>query len=167
MPLNSTIRMQIEGSYTKAGDLGTIRQDFVLNLVKALQSGVTDGKADKLFSDRRTLAASDSEELDLDSVLADAFGDTLDFAEIVAIAVKAADSNVNDVIVGGAASNAFVGPFGAADNTLAVKPGGCALLFAPNTGWAVTGGTGDLLKVANSSSGSTVTYDIVVIGRSS
>jgi hypothetical protein len=34
------------------------------------------------------------------------------------------------------------------------------------SGWTVTAATGDLLKILNSSSGSSVVYDIVVIGTS-
>jgi hypothetical protein len=34
------------------------------------------------------------------------------------------------------------------------------------TAWPVTGGTGDLLKVTNSAGGTSVDYEIVVIGAS-
>jgi len=37
---------------------------------------------------------------------------------------------------------------------------------ADATTYAVTAGTGDLLKVANSAGGTSVTYDIVIIGSS-
>ena len=39
------------------------------------------------------------------------------------------------------------------------------LLVAPGAaGYAVTAGTGDILKVANSGAGTGVTYDIVIVG---
>ena len=57
--------------------------------------------------------------------------------------------------------------FLAASDGLDVKPGGCFLWLAPDaTGVAVTAGTGDLINIANSSSGTSVTYDVVIIGAS-
>ena len=41
---------------------------------------------------------------------------------------------------------------------------------APNpdaTAYAVTAGSADILQVANSSSGSTVTYDVIIVGATS
>lgn len=123
------------------------------------------GKADLMYTATRTLSASATEDLDLSGVLTDAFGATFTTTEVMAIVVEAASGNTNNVVVGGASSNHFVGPFGAAAHTLAVKPGQYLALI-DNQGWAVTAGTGDLLKVANSSSGTPVTYTITVIGRS-
>lgn len=135
-------------------------------LADQLLTGTGDGQADVVFVDQRTISASSSEELDLAGSLTDPLGGSAVFAEVAAIEVRAAAGNTNNVVVGGAASNAFVGPFGAADNTIAVPPGGVLVLYHPGGGWAVTAGTGDLLQVANSGSGSTVTYDIVIVGRS-
>ena len=123
------------------------------------------GKADLMYTATRTLSASSSEELDLAGALADAFGATITATEVVALVVEAAAGNTNNVVIGGAASNAFLGPFGAAAHTLAIKPGQYIALTDVQ-GWAVTAGTGDLLKVANSSSGTPVTYTITVIARS-
>ena len=123
------------------------------------------GKADLMYTATRTLAASATEDLDLAGVLTDAFGATFTATEVMAIVVEAATGNTNNVVIGGAASNAFLGPFGEAAHTLAIKPGQYIALTDVQ-GWAVTAGTGDLLKVANSSSGTAVTYTITVIGRS-
>lgn len=135
-------------------------------LADQLLTGTGDGQADTVFIDQRTISASSSEELDLSGSLTDPLGGAAVFAEIAAIEVRAAAGNTNDVVVGGASSNAFVGPFGAADNTIAVAPGAVLVLHHPAGGWAVTAGTGDLLQVANGGSGSAVTYDIVIVGRS-
>ncbi len=89
----------------------------------------------------------------------------LTFTKIKAILVKAAEGNTNNVVVGGAASNGWVGPFGATTDTVAVKPGGTVMFVAPDAnGYAVTAGTADQLKVANSGVGTGVTYDIVIVG---
>lgn len=165
MPMSAEIRLNARVEETGTGDLGTPRKTHLLALTKLLTNGTTDGKANLVWSDQRTLAASATENLDLAGVLSGAFGATLTFAEIVAIIVRAADGNTNNVEVGGAASNAFATPFGDASDVVVIPPGGAMMLLAPNTGWAVTASTGDLLKIANSAGGTGVTYDILIVGR--
>lgn len=167
MPVTATIYAGVKARHTGTADLGTpfIEIDTGRKTVEFL-SGTTAGKVDRVFSDERTLAASASETLDLAGSLLDTFGATITFAKVDAIHVKAADANVGDIIIGNAASNGFVGPFGAATHTIAVKPGGSITLVAPQGGWTVTAGTGDLLKVLNGSGSASSTYRIVLLGRS-
>jgi hypothetical protein len=162
MGLNIDISVRVDGVYTGANDIANPEQDVAVKGLLSLVTGSGAGLASKLFSDTRTLAASATESLDLAGSLTDAFGQTLTFAHVKAIYVKAHADNVNDVVLGGAGSNPFVGPWGAT-GTHAVHPGGFVLLADAN-GFTVTAATGDLLKVANSSSGTGVTYDIVIIG---
>lgn len=157
----------ITGSYGGPNDVAAPAQTFNVAQRLALAFGTAASQADQVFSDTRTIAASGSENLDLAGGLTDAFGATLTMVEVVAIFIYAHPANTNDVVVGGAASNTFVGPFGDATDKIAVKPGGLFLIAAPtNPAYAVTAGTGDLLKVANSGSGSSVDYDIIVVARS-
>lgn len=132
----------------------------------SFSDGTTDGKADRLWSDKRSLAAAASESLDLAGGLTDPSGATITFVKVKAIFIRAAATNAADIVVGNAAANAFVGPFGAAAHTLAVKPGGSLVLVAPNGGWAVTAGTGDLLKILNSAGAAAADYEIVILGTS-
>ena len=129
----------------------------------------TDGgganQVDKLWHDQRTLTASSAEDLDLAGALVDAYGTTLTFTTVKLIAVYAAAANTNNVVVGGAAANTFVGPFSDATDQVEVPPGGCFLVTHPAAaGWTVTAGTGDILEVTNSAGGTSVTYDIVIAG---
>lgn len=148
-----------------AGDLGTPKVNVAVSKVLDLVGGTdATNKADLLFSDTRTLAASGTENIDLSGVLTDAFGAVITTAEIVAIFISAAAANTNNVNVSVPATNGFAGPFLAAGDGVAVKKGEWQL-FVSQSGWAVTAGTGDLLTVANSAAGTAVTYDIVVVGR--
>lgn len=166
MSLQLQILASVLGQYTGANDIAAPRQDIAKRASLNLSTGVGANQADLVFTDTRTLAASATENLDLAGVLTDAFGQSLAFAEIVAILVVASGANANDVVIGGAASNGFVSPFGDATDTVKVKPGGTFLLTAPGAAaFAVTAGTGDLLKVTNGGAGTPVTYDIVLIGR--
>jgi hypothetical protein len=135
------------------------------------QWGFTDGtgadQANRFWADRRTLAASGSESHDLAGGLTDALGTVLTFAKVRALAVIAAEANTNNVVIGGAASNALASMFGDASDKVVIKPGGAILLVAPDAaGYAVTANSGDLLQVANSGAGTPVTYDIAIYGTS-
>lgn len=147
-------------------DLGgpefTPRHRIVLDFA----NGTGANQFDLLFTDTRTIAASGSEDLDLAGVLADALGATLTMAEVVGIMITAAAANTNNVVVGDATSP--VPLFGGTNPTISVKPGGVFLIAAPNAAGQFTVGAGstDDLKIANSGSGTSVTYTISVLGRS-
>lgn len=129
--------------------------------------GTGAGQADQVYSETRTIAASGSAALDLAGVLLDAFGNALTFARIKALIVLASFANTNDVLIGGAASDAWFGCFGDATDIAKVRPGGMAVFMNVDaTGWPVTPTTGDQLKLANSGSGTSVTFDLVLLGAS-
>lgn len=132
----------------------------------AFSNGTGANQANMVFTDQRTLSASGTEDLDLAGGLTDAFGNTITFTSIKGIFIYAATGNTNDVLVGGAASNQFIEWVSNASDVIVVKPGGFFGLCNPAAnGYAVTASTGDLLKVANSSSGTSVTYDIIIVGE--
>lgn len=164
MPLQTNIRAALDCYLTKSADLGTPSAPIQLLMDAALATGTADTQADKAWGDTRTLAASTSEDLDLFGVLLDAFGDVFSPVEIIAVMVFAAAGNTNNVIVGGAAATQFVGPFGAATHTMAVRPGGFDFWYAPG-GFPNAAGA-DFLRIANGGAGTSVTYSIVVVGRS-
>lgn len=167
MPLSTKLQMDLAADYTNPLDLATGLTPLRFSRQIALAAGTAAGQADKIWHDERTLAASASEDLDLAGTLVDAFGVAMTLARVRGLIIYASSANTNQVIIGNAGSNGWVGPFGAATHTLSVHPGGLLALFAPGTnGYAVTAGTGDLLHVANSAGGTPVTYDVVVIGAS-
>lgn len=166
--LNAVITAWVRGTYAGTNDLAAVVADFN-SLPKTeitLTPGTSSGNADLIFMDTRTLSASSTENLDLAGSLTDPLGATLTFVTVKAIYVKAASANTNNVVVGGAGSNTLLGIFSDATDKIIVKPGGVFMWVAPATGATVTASTGDILLVANSSSGSSVTYDIVIIGTS-
>lgn len=165
MPFSGNINVNITGALTAALDLEAAQSNLSKKLLVALTDGSGANQATNVFSDTRTLAASASESLDLAGALTNAFGAVISFAKIKALMIFASPANTNDVVVGGAGANAFATPFGAAANTVKVKPGGALILLAPDVnGYAVTAGTGDILQVANGAAGSGVTYDVILFG---
>lgn len=174
MPLQNTqIGAFVKGDYSSALDLTTALATHNLTAGTPFDNGTGAGQVDKIFSDTRTLTASSTENLDLAGTLVDAFGATVTFVRVKGLFVRASTGNTNNVIVGAnVAANAWAtlfGPAGASGGTITLRPGaffaaGCG--SADATGWAVTAGTGDLLVVTNSAGGTSVTYDVVVIGCS-
>lgn len=163
--LSATLKIALSALYQSVGDLGTVSLPLQYNATQQFTDGIGAGQAQKIFTDTRTLGASGTENLDLNGVLADAFGTLLAFTKVKALVVKAAPGNTNDVLVGGAAANGFVAPFGDATDFVKVKPGGVLVLVAPDAnGYTVTPATADLLKITNSAAGTGVTYDIAIVG---
>jgi hypothetical protein len=168
MALTSSLSIAANASLSTALDLATATVPLQVRKAVSLASGTTAGKADKVFSDRRTLAASGTEDLDLAGVLLDAFGAAITFARIKGLVISAAAANTNNVVVGAASATQWATLLNTT-GTITLRPGAsfCAIAgVADATGWAVTAGTGDLLKVANSAGSTSVTYDIVIIGAS-
>lgn len=167
MTLTTRLVAQVAAEQRNPLDLGSGSFPLAVRQVVELANGVGAGQADRLWSDRRTLAASATDSLDLAGGLVDAFGAAITFARVRALYVAAAAGNTNTIRVGGAAANAWASWADAADNEIVLRPGGLLLLVAPDvTGYPVTAGTGDLLEVVNGSGGTTVTYDIVIVGAS-
>jgi hypothetical protein len=167
MSLTSRIGVELTALLTGTADFGPPASDVRKARSFPLANGTGANQADLRFADRRTLAASASESLDLAGSLVDALGTTLTFARVKALLVEASSANTNNVVLGGAASNAFVNWVSDATDKVVIRPGGLLLLVAPGaTGYAVTAATGDLLQVANSGGTTGVTYDITIIGSS-
>lgn len=159
------IAFRLDLTQVGSNDLGSPKLSVDVDKVLSLVAGTdATNKANILFADTRTLAASANENIDLTGALTDAFGATIASAEIVAIYIAAAASNANSVQVTRPASNGFVGPFMAAGDGIAIKSGEWQA-FVSQSGWAVTAATGDLLNIANSGAGTSVSYDIVIVGR--
>lgn len=168
MALTTSMSLAVSAQQTSALDLGTASLPLNVRHAVSLSNGTGAGNADRIFSDRRTLSASATEDLDLAGVLLDAFGATITFARVKGLFIVAAAANANNVVVGAAASNAWSTLLNAT-GTITLRPGaafGAMAGVADGTGWAATAGTGDLLKVANSGAGTSVTYDVVIIGAS-
>lgn len=166
MTLDSRFTVAAECTLSSALDLATATVPLTLTERIRLASGTGADQADRIFHDRRTLAASASENLDLAGALTDALGATLTFARIKAVIIAADAGNSNNVNVIREATNG-VPLFLAAGDGIPVRPGGVFAWIAPDaTAVAVTAGTGDLLSVANSGAGTSVTYDVVIVGAS-
>ncbi len=166
MSLVGTIKAAISLTLIGNADLGMQKATLPFANEIVISSGTGSGQGDLAFFDNRTLAASTSEELDLAGGLSDSFGVTLTFVEVVAIYIKAAAGNGGNIAIGGAAANAFLGPFADATDIINLAAGESFVITNMATGWPVTAATADLLKILNDDSGAAGSYDVTIIGRS-
>lgn len=167
MPVTADIQFAVTGKHTSALDLGTATLPFALSVPFTYTSGTGAGQVDREFTDTRTLAPSATENLDLAGALTDAFGATITFVTIKAIAIRAAAANnvANAVQVTRPASNGV--PFlMAAGDGISLAPGYAFAWFGSGTGVTVTAATGDLITVTNSAGTNSVNYDVVILGTS-
>lgn len=165
MALDVSLLLQGFITHTSPADLSTPTDEWERTVQLDFTDGAGANQANRIFHDERTISASSNEDLDLAGSLTDKFGATITFARIKAIVVEASSANANNVHVGGAASNQFVNWVANSSDIIVVKPGGFFVLATPDaTGYAVTAGTGDLLRIANSGAGTSVVYRIWLIG---
>lgn len=165
--LTARFYLEVSGNYTSALDLVSATAPLSYKKSADLASGVAANQADRIFSDTRTLTASSTEDLDVSGgALTDAFGATYTIAKLKMLIVCASSANTNNVVIFGDANSVPV--LNTAATTHAIKPGGCAIFFDPSLGgFTVTATTGDIIQVANSGAGTSVVYDVVIVGTSS
>lgn len=162
--LQGSLSVAIAATLALAGDAGTAEAPLRAGKSLSFDNGTGNGQANQAFFDKRQIAASGSENIDLSGVVLNALNESVVLTKVKALVIVAEAANVNDVVVGGAASNGFATPFGDPTDKVKVPPGGVLVLSAPNGGFTVTPGTGDILQIANGGAGSAVNYTIAVIG---
>jgi len=163
----SSISLAVFGSGSSSTALATGIAQLNKTYQALLSTGTGAGQADRIYYTQPTVAASGNTTIDLAGSVVDIFGATVTFARVKGLIVAAASANTNNVIVGNAATNGFITWVGGATHTVTVRPGGFLALMAPDaTAYAVTAGTGDLLLFTNSAAGTSVTFDVIVIGAS-
>lgn len=171
MAVTSSFSIKIEAKQSIANEFGSSADERLMRVSQALADGTTGAKADLMYIAERTVADGANDDIDLAGALVDTFGTTITMAEVVAVCVinqqQDGTANTTDLTIGGA-TNAFVGFLGGTTPTIGpIKPGGVFFIAAGDAAGigAVTGGSTDELRVANSA-GAAATYQIGILARS-
>lgn len=168
-PAGLNITAGISGRITNTNVLGSLGEDINVSALLQLLGGTGAGQIDTVYSAQTTIAASGSSTIDLNGAVNDVFGNSIAFLHVKAIVVIAAAGNTNDFQIGPGASNPFNGPWSGTTPLHAVSPGEMFVATkgqGSSLGWAVVAATGDIIKIANSSSGTSVTANIYIFGTS-
>jgi hypothetical protein len=165
----TTWRGRYKGALDLAGAAAGVAPGFDLPFYPdlILETGVSANEADLLYAASLVIAPSGSQTLTLaGGTLKDPFGAALTFAYVKGILARVYPTSPGGLIIGNAAANTFVGPFGGAVHTIAVKPGGKFEAANPQAGWVVGPGASDQLKLANDGGVGPVNFDLLIIGTS-
>lgn len=132
-----------------------------------LANGTLAKQADISYATEVTIASGGNTDIDLNGALLNGAGVTLAAAKVVGLVVMADPTNTTEITIGAAASNPWVGPFGAGTHTVKLGPNGafCVVNDILAGVGAVVAGTGDLLRITNAS-GAAAKVKIGIIGRS-
>lgn len=166
MTLTSELAIRFGVKLDGVVDLGSAQSKLSKSLVVSLADGVAAGQANRVWADTLTIAASATQDIDLAGALLDALGGTVVLARVKGLFVYAHSDNTNNVDVGGAASNPWIGLLGAT-HKVTLRPGAVFAVAAGQAdalGYPVVAATGDILRLTNAAAGTSVTVDIAVIG---
>ena len=163
MATRATMNFRIdvyESSTVEFGE-GTVHRFLEKEL--AMGAGTSNGQIDRSWvSGTRTLNTT-SEELDLSGSLTDGFSNIVNYVEVVGIVFQIL-SGTGTLTVGGAAANGFVSLFADSTDKIVVRPGFPFVMMNTDSGYTVTSGTADKLKVESSTA---MTYRAIFLGRES
>ncbi len=166
--LASEIKLSFQWLHQETLDLSRVFDRSQLDYHLALANGTGAGEADKIWNDLRTLAAGANEDLILSALPLTLFGDSLSVALVKVRAILLINESTtagDDLAIGGAPSHEWQGSFAAAGDKLIVPADSCLLLVNRSSGWPVTAGSTDKLRIANGS-GHDIDYKIAVLGTS-
>lgn len=167
MSVVTRINVEVVANESSVLDLGTASMPHRLAIQLALATGTGDNQFDIAWSDTRTLTAT-SEDLDLSGALTGALGSTFSAVEVGLILIRnRATAAASRLLVGAGSSNpVFAGYLGSGNDIRKVGAGGFDLWVAPldGGGMTVTNSSADKLKI--DAGAATITYDIIVLGRS-
>ncbi len=166
--LSSEIKVSLGWLHQDVPDVSTIIDGARLEYHVALPDGAGADEADRIWHDERTLAAGDSEELDLSALPMMLFGDSLSvaMAKVKALLLINLATDAGDgLLIGDATSHAWQGPLAAAGDKLLVPADSCLLLVNKKNGWTVLAGSADRLKIANAGANE-ISYKIAIVGAS-
>lgn len=165
MSVVSDLTFKVEAREVISGDLGDTVKNHLWSVLLGVESGTTATKADRVWSDTRSAAAS-ADTIDLLGTLTDASGTTISFVDVLLFAIKNKSTTATENLTVGAGSNNWSTWAGASGHQVVIPPGGAFVWFAGTVDdEQPTAGTGDILTIDPGSD--TISYDIIVLGRSS
>lgn len=166
MSLTASLRVRLKADEIGSPDLGQAAFSLDQMFETLFANGAGANQANLVYQDAFSIAASGNTTYDLSGSLTSPLSSVV-FARTKLLLITADATNTNDVVVFNG-TNPFVGPFDDGTLTCTLKPGGGILIWNPSaTGWAVSNGSNDVIKLANSSSGSAVTGKIIALGAAS
>lgn len=172
MALTTSLRLALSAVHTGVADFGSPLSNPVFNAIFDTADGTGANQADIIWHDERIIASGGTDDLDVNGVLTNVFGQVVNILELVGILIinaprSGADNTTNLTL--GVGTNPVTGYLGGTTPTVGpMRPGHVFLEWNSLSAsglCAVVAATGDILRIANSA-GASATYQICLIGRS-
>jgi hypothetical protein len=163
-----TIVSHLNILFSQPSDLDAIAVlKFLRTYKREFTHGSGNDKITSIYFKRHTIAASSSVTLDLNgsATFLDIYGVQINFTKIRDVWLACPLANPHDVVVGGAAANAWQGPFNATTMKMNIAPDGHQHWVHPKAGWTVTPATADQFLMANAGAGGSVAIDVCMLGE--
>ncbi len=168
MAVTTKLTIRLEADETYPHDLATTSKPHVwptsLTMPQVRGTGTASNTQDSVWTDTRTPAAS-ADTLDLRGVLTNAEGTAIQFAEVTGFGIANLSESTGEVLTIGAGSNPFITWLKATGDGVVLGPGGIFYISSPLDGYATTNSSADILTIDPGSD--TISYEIIIIGRSS
>jgi hypothetical protein len=163
MSVSGKVSLRVDFLEALAQDLGAKQFNLTKSLLLSLDDGSGLNQVSKLYADDFSQIQSVNTDLDLNPGPTGAFA-AVAFTTLKGIIVFAGSANPGNLIIGNV-TNGIVAPFGAATHSQSVSPGGFYANLNPSaTGWTVTAGTQDLVRIASAATAGTYTGSIILLG---
>jgi hypothetical protein len=148
-------------THSKTGSAATVQERFSRILDQSHTYGTNAGQMTAVIQAAATLTNSEVRVYELASGVPNSFGDTIAFARINVLALRASASNLGDIRFGAAAATPFAPWLSDPAAYAVIKPGGLLLLTAPDAaGYSCASGS---LSIANGSTNAAA-YNLYIGG---
>jgi hypothetical protein len=163
MSVSGKISIRLDFLEALAQDLGAKQFNLTKAVLLALDDGSGLNQVSKLYADQFSVAQSVNTDIDLNPGPTGAFA-AVPFTTLKGIIVIADSTNLGNLTIGNV-TNGITSPFGAATHSQIVAPGGFYANVNPSaTGWTVTAGTADLLRIASAATVGTYSGSVILLG---
>lgn len=168
MPLTGSFNLGARLVLTGTDDFGIPSHTIGTSNDVTFTDGAGVNQVNQVWADAaRSINASTSDDLDLSGVLTNKLGQTVSFVRVKGIYVRFLTSTATFVLNVGGGSNPFINYLTGTTPVVVIRAGGTFCLIGPDaTGYAVTAGTGDILRI-NNPNAAAITYDIIIVGATS
>lgn len=165
--LSGRLSVSLAASLRNALDLSEPADIVSFMEAITISDGAGANAANQVWHDRRTLAASSTDTFDLAGSLTNQFGVTVAFARVKLLLIYN-ETGGGQVQVRQAAANPMSTLFpGGGEGHVVNSPGLSVHWAGDATGWVVTAGSADAIRVVNLSGVLSAVYNICILGATS
>jgi hypothetical protein len=163
--LSTHVQVNVKPTLKATVGLGTAEVTATAFSEFTLANGTGANQADSVFTATYVIGSGATQSIDLKGSLTDALGMAFTPAKLRLVKIVSKTSNTTNLTLFGDANSVPI--LSTLATTTTLTPGD--IFFQTNrsaAGWAVTAGTGDIVKIVNAAGASAV-VDVVLIGSSS